>query len=181
MGVLGGELADNDVSASGSTDVGALALFCQQQHPRLVRLLSLYCRERLLAEELAQEALLRACRGWDQIGGVHDPVAWVTTVALNLARSQFKSRGARRRALTRLADRPQPEFDEADSAAAVAVRAALASLPERERRVLVLRYFADWSVLEVARALRCPEGTVKRLSAQGIARLRASGLGVTDG
>jgi RNA polymerase sigma factor (sigma-70 family) len=162
------------------TRTDLLTDFCREQHPRLVGLLSLYCGDRLLAEELAQDALVRVCERWEQLADLDDPVAWVTTVALNLARSQFRSRDAKRRALGRLSARERRHLDEADVATAVAVRSAIARLPERERRVLVLRFYADWSVREVADALRRPEGTVKRLTAQGIARLRAAGLEVTD-
>lgn len=175
MTVRGG-LADS--MGAAVTDPDALAAFCREQHPRLVGLLSLYCGDRFVGEELAQDALLRVCRLWEQVAVADDPVAWVTTVALNLARSQFRSLDAKRRAMRRLSAHPGREPDEADGATAMAVRAAVARLPERERRVLVLRYYADWSVQEVAGALRCPEGTVKRLTAQGIQRLRSAGLEV---
>lgn len=41
-----------------------LAAFCEREYPRLVGTLSLYCGDVLLAEELAQEALARACSRW---------------------------------------------------------------------------------------------------------------------
>ena len=172
------DLADSRASLVSAPE--RLAVFCREQHPRLVGLLSLYCGERLLAEELAQDTLLRVCRLWEQVSLAEDPVAWVTTVALNLARSQFRSRDAKRRALRRMSAHARRVLDDADGATAVAVRAAVAGLPERERRVLVLRYYADWPVRDVATALDCPEGTVKRLTAQAIDRLRSAGLEVTD-
>jgi RNA polymerase sigma factor (sigma-70 family) len=45
-------------------------------------------------------------------------------------------------------------------------------LPYRQRAVLVLRYWGDWSEAEIADALGCRAGTVKTLASRGIARLR---------
>ena len=67
-----------------------------------------------------------------------------------------------------------------DSASTLAVRAAVAALPERERRVVILRFFADLPVSEVAGVMQCPEGTVKSLTHAAITRLRAAGLEVSD-
>jgi RNA polymerase sigma-70 factor (sigma-E family) len=53
------------------------------------------------------------------------------------------------------------------------LRAALLSLPKRRRAVLVLRFWADLSVEQVAEILQCPTGTVKSLSARGLADLRS--------
>jgi RNA polymerase sigma factor (sigma-70 family) len=143
-------------------------------------MLGLYTGDVDLAEELAQEALARLCRHWDRLPTTEDAERWVTRVALNLAKSTFRSRAARRRILERyghaLAGRPDP----GDSASALAVRAAVSKLPERQRRVLVLRYFADLPVAEVADVMGCPEGTVKSLTSQAIALLRRAGLEVSD-
>lgn len=57
---------------------------------------------------------------------------------------------------------------------AVAVRAAVASLPHRQRAALIARYFADLSVAETAELLGCAPGTVKALTSQAISRLQAS-------
>jgi RNA polymerase sigma factor (sigma-70 family) len=64
----------------------------------------------------------------------------------------------------------------ADAADAIAVRDALDALPERQRGALVLRYFSDLPVAEVAAIMGCPEGTVKTLTARAIASLRKAGL-----
>jgi len=48
----------------------------------------------------------------------------------------------------------------------------LLHLPYRQRAVLVLRYWGDWSEVEIAEALGCRSGTVKTLASRGLARLR---------
>lgn len=154
--------------------------FCRHEHGRLVGMLGLYLGDRHQAEDLAQEALARACRHWPELEGMEHPERWLTRVAFNLAKSSFRSRSARRRITERfgtsMASSPAPP----DATDALAVRAAVAQLPERQRRALILRYFADLPVAEVATLMNCPPGTVKTLTYQGIASLRRSGLEVTD-
>lgn len=156
------------------------ATFCYEQHPRLVGMLSLYCGDVHLAHDLAQETLARACHRWSQVQTMDSPSAWVHRVALNLARSAFRTSSRRRAAVERLQARSDARTGQADPADAVAVRDAVAKLPERMRRALVLRYYADLPVADVAELMTCPEGTVKTLTFQAIAALRAAGLEVTE-
>ena len=65
---------------------------------------------------------------------------------------------------------------ERDEASAIAVRDALQRLPDVQRQALVLRYFADLSVREVARLMSCPENTVKTHTRRALEALRTQGL-----
>jgi RNA polymerase sigma-70 factor, ECF subfamily len=151
-----------------------LAEFCRREHPRLVGALAYYTADRDLAEELAQDALVQACRHWDRVALFASPGAWVHRVAINLANSRFRRRAAKRRAEQSL-DRPGHEQDP-DTAAAVALRAAIAGLPQAMKTAIVLRYYADLPVREVAEHLHVPENTVKTITRRAIERLRAAGL-----
>ena len=64
-----------------------LTELCRHEHARLVGLLALYVGDRAIAEELAQEALVRLHQHWPRVRSLASPHAWVSTVALNLARS----------------------------------------------------------------------------------------------
>jgi RNA polymerase sigma-70 factor (sigma-E family) len=154
---------------------GDLAAFCREQHPRLVGTLAYYTGDADLAEELAQDALLRACRDWSKVSTFDAPGAWVHRVAINLANSSFRRRAAKRRADYRVGVQ-QDRHDDPDAAIAIALRAAISQLPEAMKSVIVLRYFADFSVDECAAILGVPEGTVKTHTRRAIERLRASGL-----
>ena len=153
-----------------------LAEFCRAEHRRLVGALSLYCGDRHLAEELAQDAIVRVIDNWNHVQRLQSPSAWAHRVAINLANSYLRRRFAERRATRRLQSRPRADHDPPDTPTAITVRAAVAALPKRERAVVVLRFFADFSVRDVSQLLAMPEGTVKTLSARALNALRAAGL-----
>jgi len=152
------------------SEPAALVAFCRRVHPDLVGALTLHCGDRGVAEEVAQEALVRAWLRWQEVSTCDSPAAWVYRVAFNLTASRFRRRAAERRAHRRLgAIVSAAPPDDADR---VAVRAAVASLPERQRLALVLRYYADLSVEDAAAVMRCAPGTVKSLTSKAIDGLR---------
>ncbi|MGA8113808.1 MAG: SigE family RNA polymerase sigma factor [Actinocatenispora sp.] len=109
------------------------------------------------AQDVVQEAFCRAYPRWDKLSGYDDPVAWVRRVAWNLATSRWR----RMRTAMRFARRQREEHIAGPSPDHVALTAALATLPERQRRAVVLHYLADQSIAEIARREKVAEGTVK--------------------
>jgi RNA polymerase sigma-70 factor (sigma-E family) len=148
----------------------ALVAFCERMYPRLVGTLALQCGDAEVAQEIAQEALTRAWQHWPRVSRYDSPEAWVFRVALNLSTSRFRRATRERRALVEVA--AIPEAGGADATDRIAIRAAVLSLPPRQRAALVLRFFADLPVDEVARAMDCAPGTVKSLTAKAIDSLR---------
>lgn len=153
-----------------------LSAFCRREYPRLVGALSLYCGDAYVAEELAQEVIVRVVSDWGKVRRLAAPGAWAHRVAINLANSHFRRRLAERRAKQRLYARAALAVHQPDTSTAVAVRQTVASLPQRQRAVIVLRFFADLSVREVADVLGCPDGTVKSLTSKALASLRTTDL-----
>lgn len=147
------------------------AEFCDAHHARLVGLLGLFCGNRDLAEELAQETLMRAYRDWPKVRAVDAPVAWLYRVGVNLAKSHFRRRKAEARARERLKGLPVTAHSE--SPLVVEVRESVRALPPRMRSALVLRYYGDLRVADIAIALDCSETTVKKLLGGALTRLRA--------
>lgn len=113
------------------------------------------------AEDIAQEAFVRAYRDWRRGGGLRRPDSWVRTVAVNLATSRGRRLAAEARALTRLRARPQTPPAEPLPEDADAFWNAVRTLPRRQAQCVALRYQADLSLTEVAEAMGCAEGTVK--------------------
>lgn len=159
--------------------VGAVDDYCGDEYARLFGTLRLYCNDRWLAEELAQEALARLVRQWDRVQVMDAPGAWLHRVAINLANSSFRRRRAERRATSR-APAVRDSYVDPDSPTIVAVRQAVRALPARQREVVILRYFQDLSVRATATRMNCAEGNVKRMLADAIRSLRAKGLEVGD-
>ena len=143
---------------------------CESEYPRLVGALSLYCGEPGLAEEFAQEALARLCRDWSSVARMTSPRAWLHRVAVNLAHSHFRRLAIERKYNERTAPSPPA----AEHGEHVDVRNAVAALPARQKTALVLRYYLDMPVTEVADLMRCPESTVKSLTRRALQKLSAS-------
>lgn len=171
MGEGGGEGGD-----------GALAVFCRGEYPRLVGALTLYCGDGHVAEELAQEALVRACERWPRVRDMRAPGAWVHRVAMNLAKSRFRRAKAERRAHARHGP-PLTASGDADVGEGVAIRRAVRGLPEAQRRVLVARFYLGWSVAETAEWLGLSRDAVSAHTARGLKGLRyrlgLDGVGAT--
>lgn len=148
--------------------------FCDAVRGRLVGALALTTDDRAVAEELAQEALMRAWQRWDQVSRLDSPEAWTVRVGLNLATSWHRRRQAEWRANRR--STVAEDYGGNDSADALAVRQAVAALPQRQRAVIVARFFLGYDVATTAEVLRCAEGTVKATTHQAIDRLRNVGL-----
>jgi RNA polymerase sigma-70 factor (ECF subfamily) len=156
----------------------ALVEFCRAQYPRLVGFLGLYCGDRAVAEELAQETLARVWRKWPKVHHLDRPDAWTQRVAINLANSHFRRLVAERKARSRTGpsaeERPAPPVEDV-----LMVRRAVASLPRRQRAAIVLHYFLDLPLADVADRMETSVPAVKALLHRAVRRLRNEG-GVVD-
>jgi RNA polymerase sigma-70 factor (ECF subfamily) len=113
------------------------------------------------AEDIAQEAFVRAYRCWPDVGGYDRPDSWVRTVAVNLATSRGRRLGAEARALARLRSRPPAAEADPIDAQADLFWEAVRRLPRRQAQAVALRYYSDLSVAQIASAMGCAEGTIK--------------------
>lgn len=130
-------------------------------HRPLVRTMALICGSVAEAEDAVQDAFLALwqaeCRG----EAVHSPRAWLTTASLNRLRSGWRRRVRHGQYLEGLAGEPAGGDDRHDLADSMALRAALAALPMRQREAAVLFYLLDLTVDAAAAAMGTSSGMVK--------------------
>ena len=139
---------------------GPFEHFYLQEYPRVVKLVYALSGSRAGAEDIAQEAFLRAYRDWDRVGSYEHQAAWVRRVAANLATSGLRRRLVEARALARLAGRRELALEPLPAEQADFGR-ALRALPRRQAQAVALFYVEDLSVQQIAVVLGCAEGTVK--------------------
>jgi len=147
-------------------------VFFAAEFPRLAGYCLRLLGDEQLARDTAQEALVRV---WSRWVGVRDPHAYVYLVATNLVRNEWRDRSRRAEALKRVAEtRPDAYLDNDGG-----VRDAVERLPDRLRVAVLLHYFADLPVAEVARLIHRPVGSVKQRLHEARSRLAAD-LGERD-
>jgi len=120
------------------------------------------------AADLVQDALERTLLAWSRIEHKHDPEGYVRQAIVNRHVSVWR-RLRRERLVAETPDQPYADAGARDSE----LWAALATLPPRQRAVLVLRYYEDLSEADCAAVMGCSVGTVKSQAWKALARLRA--------
>jgi RNA polymerase sigma-70 factor (sigma-E family) len=126
-----------------------------------------------LADDLVSIAVTRLYRNWSKVAGADNRDAYAQTV---LARCWLTERGRPwwRRERTS-AEPPEQMWRQPDRVGdRDALAAMLKSLGPRQRAVLILRFYLDYSVDETAAILKISPGTVKSQSARGLEILRAA-------
>jgi RNA polymerase sigma-70 factor (ECF subfamily) len=138
------------------------------------------------AEDLVQEACLRAIKGMTHSGIKSDPRVWLFTILRNVWINQWRRRakgpefillgksradgGPLQEWLSDETERPEDHFDR--NVVTGRIRLAISGLPEVFREVVVLRYFEGFSYRQIAAILGCPAGTVMSRLNRARAELR---------
>ena len=120
-------------------------------------------------EDLYQETWLRVVRAADRFDAARKFSTWMFQIAVNLCRDWHRRRP------------PEPQQPGADAVASEAgsmearvdAGRLLATLPEAQREVLILRYYHDLTEEDIALIAACPKGTVKSRLHNALARLAA--------
>lgn len=133
----------------------------------------------VLAEELAQEAMLVVYRRWETIARYEDPAAFARRVVMNKSVSAFRRLLAEGRALNRFRSRPAPTIP-SWGAPDEELWAAVRRLPPRQAQAVTMRYVADLDTAQIAAVLQCEPGAVRVLLHRARRTLAAT-LGRGDG
>jgi RNA polymerase sigma-70 factor (sigma-E family) len=152
------------------TSAEEFAEFAEGMSPRLRRTAFLLCGDWHTAEDLAQTTLEKMFVSWRRIRRQDAVHGYATRTLVNtyLAHKRLKHTGE---LLTEWF--PEPVVRGPEVEVRMVVLDALASLAPRGRAVVVLRFWEDLSVEQVADVLGCSAGNVKSLSARALGKLRA--------
>ena len=148
--------------------------FVGARSPALMRTAYLITGQRQSAEDLLQTALAKTYLAWDRIDSPESVEAYVRRVMVTTHVSWWRRHKGREQPT---GTPPEPnvaggslatdDVDERDR-----IWTALSALPNRQRTVLVLRYYEDLSEAEIAHLMGCAAGTVKTHASRGLATLR---------
>jgi RNA polymerase sigma-70 factor (ECF subfamily) len=165
-----------DVAKVLGGDTAAFEGIVRRWQGPLVNLAYRFCRDRGRAEEMAQEAFLRAYRRLEGWRGDAAFSTWLFALATNLYCSELRRIPARTVPLEDVAEPREPRgthaaLEEAEREGIV--RSAVLALPAKYREVVILFYFHDVDISAAARSLGLPEGTVKARLFRGREILRS--------
>ncbi len=165
----------DQVPADGQPDAAAAVSDLYQAHAvGLIRLAVVMLGDRAAAEDVVQDAFIGLYRHWSQLADTGKALGYVRSSVLNRCRSELRRR---MRAKRRAARQSAPH--DAASAEVMALIAeehrevllALRRLPPRQREALVLRFYLDLPVPEIAAAMGVTQGTVKSTTSRGLTAL----------
>lgn len=159
------ELVDLDVGAPATEPVGGtwheveeFEAFYRREYPRLLVLARVLAGP-LVADDVAQEAMLVVYRKWDEVRSLASPVGWARSVCMHKGVSVVRRRGVEQRILSTLGSFRSVEPDAFDDHERF--WALVRTLPERQAQVVALHYALDLGIAEIAATLGCADGTVK--------------------
>ena len=157
---------DNDV---------LFAQFVREQTTALLRSAYLLTGSSPAAEDLVQETLLRLFPKWDRVMAADVPMAYVRRSLVNGFLNQRRRPQSREIVVDAVPERLENGVGRdigVDVSNRDLVWRLLATLPDRQRAALVMRYFEDLADPEIAQSLGCRLGTVRSLISRGLAALR---------
>jgi RNA polymerase sigma-70 factor (ECF subfamily) len=173
-------LSDKDidqqlVARAQQGDKQAFELLVAKYQRKLLRLISRLVRDPAEAEDVAQDAFIKAYRALPQFRGDSAFYTWLYRIGVNTAKNYLVSQGRRPPSSTEKDNEEAETFDDADALRdintpesillskeiATTVNAAMAKLPEELRTAISLREIEGLSYDEISEVMNCPIGTVR--------------------
>lgn len=148
------------------------AQFVREQSATLLRSAYLLTGNAAAAEDLVQDTLLRLYPRWDRVLAADVPIAYVRRSLVNGFLNQRRRPANRELVVGELPERLTSRDIGVDVTNRDLVWRLLATLPDRQRAALVMRFFDDLTDAEIAESLGCRLGTVRSLISRGLAALR---------
>ena len=142
----------------------------ERYREKLTRLIYGFVGTKSDTEDLLQEVFLRAYRNLSRFRGESSLYTWMYRIALNICRNHLR----RNKRFLPLTETRFSKVEEAyeDTEKGVLLRKMMEKLPWRQKQVLVLKYFQNLTINEIALTLRCSPNTVKVHLYRAISGLR---------
>ena len=140
--------------------------------PALLRLAVMLTGDPSEAEDLLQASFVRGLKHSERIAAMDAPAAYLRRVLVNEHISRGRWTARRVRTVPESVDRPEPSTTDPAIEHRDEAWRWLATLPPRQRAVLVLRYYEDLPDAGIADVLGISEGTVRSNASRGLAALR---------
>jgi RNA polymerase sigma-70 factor (sigma-E family) len=150
------------------TDDEQFAEFAEAQAVRLRNTAFMLCRDWHLAQDLTQTALTRLYLGWRRAVQADNLIAYAQKILLRAYLDHRRRRSSSESATGML---PEPGYRQSPDLR-LTMLDALAQLPARDRAIVILRYFEDYSVEQTADVLEVPVSVVKSQTKRSLTKLR---------
>ncbi|GII63775.1 RNA polymerase [Sphaerisporangium krabiense] len=148
------------------------AEYAAARYERLCRIGYLLSHNWMTAEDLTQTALVRAWGAWHRIDG--DPDPYVYRIIINTYTSWSRRHWRNEIPQEVMPERAEPSDFSQRIADSDVIWAALRGLAPRQRAVVVLYYFEELTLQQIAHTLDCSLGTVKSQMSRALKRLRVN-------
>ena len=136
----------------------------------ILRLCYLYLKDYALAEDAVQEAFIRAYRGLNSFRGQSSEKTWLTRITINVCKNMLRNPWRRLRDWSAAQRLPEPACS--PEAWDGEVLRAVTALPVKYREVVLLYYYQEMTLREIAILLNVPQATVSTRLSRGRARLK---------
>lgn len=165
-----GDVTDQGAQAGADAEITALY---GAHYRSLVRLAALLVHDIATAEEVVQDSFVALHAGLHRLRDNEKSLSYLRAAVVNRSRSVLRHRMV----VDKNAPKPAPDMPSAEHGAMVLIErssvvAALRSLPERQREVVVLRFYADMSEAQIASTMGITRGAVKSHTSRAMSSLR---------
>ena len=166
------DVTDQGAPADAGADAEITALY-GAYYRSLVRQAALLVHDIATAEEVVQDSFVALHAGLHRLRDNEKSLAYLRAAVVNRSRSVLRHRMV----VDKNAPKPAPDMPSAEHGAMAllersSVVAALRSLPERQREVVVLRFYADMSEAQIASTMGITRGAVKSHTSRAMSSLR---------
>ncbi|MDN7227417.1 sigma-70 family RNA polymerase sigma factor [Planococcus sp. N064] len=155
----------------------ALQQLLKAEKVKLYRMAITYVKNEEDALEIFQQTVLQAIESVHQVKEPAYFSTWLTRICINKALAVLK-RNKKLVVMDEVEERRAANDTSAEIAQQLDVANALGLLPEKYKTALMLRYYQDFTVKQIAEVMNCPEGTIKTIIHRGLALLKKDLKGV---